>query len=320
MRAVVYRENGGPVVLSYEEVADPVAEEGQVVIRVEAISIEGADLLRRRGMPPVPNPRIEGYTAAGTVIAVGQGVTQWAVGDRVVTFGENGSHAELRAVDAHMVRRVPDGLGMAEAAAALIGFGTAADAVLRLGRLEAGETVLVQGAAGGVGLCAVQLAHRAGARVIGTGSSAASLERLRPFGLDEGLTTVEGPVAERVKALTNGRGADLLIDTIGGPGLQDGVNALADGGRAIMVGRIAKGEHTVDAYDLLIHRKSLTGCMFGPILEDPKVGRLADDVLARVATGELTSVIDEQFPLSRAADAHRRAEERGRIGRVVMIP
>ena len=320
MFAAVYRTNGGPEVLSYEEVPDPVAQAGQILVRVEAISIEGADVLRRRGMRPNPNPRIEGYTAAGTVVALGAGVDSFAIGDRVVTFGENGSHAELRAVDAALARRLPQNLSMIDAAAALIGFGTAADALFRLGRLKAGETVLIQGAAGGVGVGAVQLAKRAGARVIGTGSTATSLEQLRQFGLDEALATTEGPVAERVLNLTAGRGADLLIDTVGGAALQEGVDSLADGGRAIMVGVIAGGEHKVDAYKLLITRKSLTGCMFGPILADPEIGSLADDVLARVATGELTAVVNQEFRLADAAQAHRRAEERGRIGRVIMVP
>jgi NADPH:quinone reductase-like Zn-dependent oxidoreductase len=209
---------------------------------------------------------------------------------------------------------------MASAAVALIGFGTAADALFRLGRVKAGETVIIQGAAGGVGLCAVQLAHKAGARVIGTGSTTTSLEQLRTYGLDEALATADGPISDRVMALTGGRGADLLIDTVGGPALQDGVNALANGGRAIMVGRIAAGEHKVDAFQLMTQRKSLIGCMFGQILDTPEIGQLVDDLLERVATGELKSVIDAEFPLSRAVDAHRRAEVRGRIGRVVMLP
>jgi NADPH:quinone reductase-like Zn-dependent oxidoreductase len=138
--------------------------------------------------------------------------------------------------------------------------------------------------------------------------------------LDEALATADGPIYDRVMALTNGRGADLLIDTVGGPALQDGINALATGGRAIMVGRIAEGEHQVDAFNLLMQRKSLIGCMFGQVLDTPEIGQLVDDLLARVATGELKSVIGDEFPLSRAVDAHRRAEERGRIGRVVMLP
>jgi NADPH2:quinone reductase len=320
MFAAVYRTNGGPEVLSYEEMPDPIANPGQILVRVEAISIEGADVLRRRRTPPRPNPRIEGYTAAGTVVALGAGVDSFAVGDRVVTFGENGSHAELRAVDASFARRLPQNLSMIHAAVALIGFGTAANALFRLGRLKAGETVVIQGAAGGVGVCAVQLAHRAGARVIGTGSTTSSLEQLRRWGLDEALATSEGPVAKRVMSLTGGRGADLLIDTVGGAALQDGVDSLAEGGRAIMVGVNAGGEHKIDAYRLLVTRKSLTGCMFGPILADPDIARLADDVLARVAAGDLATVVDQQFRLADAVEAHRRAEERGRLGRVVMVP
>jgi len=320
MHAAVYRTNGGPEVLSYEELPDPLPGSNDVLVAVEAISIEGGDLLRRRGLPPSPNPRIEGYSAAGTITAVGPQVQGWEVGDRVVTFGENGSHAELRAVDAHLVWRVPDGLDMASAAVAVVGFGTAADALFRLAQVQPGEVVVVLGATGGVGVAAVQLAHLAGARVIGTGSNVESLDRLRPLGLNDVLVSAEGPITDRARALTGGRGADVLIDTVGGAALQDGIDALTDGGRAIMVGRIGPGKHTVDAYQLMIRRMSLIGCMFGPILDQPEVSHLVDDVLARMATGELTAVIDERFPLSRAVNAHRRAEERGRLGRVVMVP
>jgi len=321
MKAAVYRENGGPEVLSYEEVPDVTPGPGEVLIRVEAISIEGGDFLRRRGVPPQPNPRIEGYAAAGEIIALGEGVSQFSVGERVTSWAESGSHAELRTPRAEHCWRVPAGMDIKAAAVALIGLGTAGAALFEIGQLKAGQSVLITGAAGGVGLGAVQLAHKAGARVFGTGSNAASLEGLRRYGLDEPLVVIDQqPVAERVRQLTNGRGVDLLVDNVSGPALEDGLAAVVDGGRGIMVGVIGSISHSVDPFMLLMRNQSLAGFMLPFLMPRPSVRALIDDILRRVAAGDLEAVIDCVFPLSQAAAAHARAEERGRIGRVVMVP
>jgi len=320
VKAAVYRENGGPDVLTYEDVPDPTAGPGEVLIRVEAISIEGGDFLRRGRVPPTQVPRIEGYTAAGEVIAVGPGVHDFSVGEKVTSWAESGSHAELRAPRAEHCWRVPPGMDIKAAAVALIGLGTAVTALFEVGRIAAGETVLVQGAAGGVGLGAVQLAHAAGARVFGTGSSAASLEALRRYGLDEPLDTSRGSVAETVKELTGGHGVDLVIDNVGGPALQDGLDALTHGGRLVMVGTIGSANHSVDPFRLLLRNQTVGGFTLPFLMPRPQVRALIAKVLERVAAGELEAVIDRVYPLSEAAAAHRRAEERGRIGRVVMTP
>jgi len=321
MKAAVYRENGGPEVLSYEDVPDPAPGAGEVLIRVEAISIEGGDFLRRRGVPPNSNPRIEGYAAAGEVIGLGDGVSELAVGDRVTCWADSGSHAELRTPRAEHCWRVPAGMDIKAAAVTLIGLGTAGAALFEIGQLKAGQTVLITGAAGGVGLGAVQLAHQAGARVFGTGSNAASLEGLRRYGLDEPLVVVdEQPIAERVRQLTGGRGIDLLVDNVGGPALQDGLDAVAEGGRGVMVGVIGAISRSIDPFMLLMRNQALAGFMLPFLMPRPSVRSLIDDILSRVAAGELEAVVDQVFPLSQAAAAHARAEQRGRIGRVVMTP
>src|ERR1700712_2976955 len=155
MKAAIYDRNGPPEVLRIVEVPDPAAQSGELLIRVEAISIEGGDLMSRQSVSPGSTPRARGYVASGVVIALGEGVSGFAVGDRVTSFAAEGSHAELRAVPASQCWHVPDGVDMPVAAAALVTFGTAALA-LSLGALKAGEIVLVQGASGGVGLATVQ--------------------------------------------------------------------------------------------------------------------------------------------------------------------
>ena len=157
MKAAVYYENGGPEVFKYEEVADPACHPKGIVFRVEAVSIEGGDLLHRVGAPLARRPHVVGYQAAGTIIEVGAQVTDLRVGERVTTTGADGSHAALRAVAAQSAWRVPEGMDIRLAACIPIPFGTADDCLFEFGRLQAGETVLVQGGAGGVGLAAIQL-------------------------------------------------------------------------------------------------------------------------------------------------------------------
>jgi NADPH2:quinone reductase len=320
MKAVVYRENGGPDVLSYEDVADLQPAAGEVLVKVEAISIEGGDLLRRRHVPPRPNPRIEGYAASGEVIALGEGVTSFQIGDKVTTFAERGSHAELRTPRAEHCWLVPEALAMNAAAVALVGLGTAGAALFELGRLERGQTVLITGATGGVGMGAIQLAHTAGARVIATGSNLASLNGLRRYGLDEPLVVNREPFAQRVKDLTDGRGVDVFIDMVGGNALQSGLDSLVGEGRAVMVGAISSLKGTIAPYSLLAQGQSLFGCILPLLMPRPSVRQMIDNILQRLADGDLTAVIDREYRLSEAQLAHTRAEERGRIGRVVMIP
>src|SRR5436190_11131481 len=187
MRAAVIYENGGPDVLRYEDVPDPECPDGCVLIDVEAISIEGGDLLARAGSPPPSVPHIVGYLASGTIAEVGAGVSERAVGDRVVTLNMAGSHASRRAVPAISTWPIPEGLDAGPAACVPVAVGTAQECLFTAGNLQAGQTVLIQAGAGGVGMAAIQLAKQAGATVLATASSDEKLERLKPLGLDHGI-------------------------------------------------------------------------------------------------------------------------------------
>jgi NADPH2:quinone reductase len=322
MKAAVIYENGGPDVLRYEEVPDPEVPDGFVLVDVEAISIEGGDLLARAGAPPPDVPHIVGYLSAGTVAAVGGGVDGRAVGDRVVALNAAGSHASRRAVPAMTTWPIPDGLDAAPAACVPVAFGTAYECLFTAASVAEGQTVLIHAGAGGVGMAAIQLAKKAGATVISTASSDQKLERLRPFGLDHGINYATGSFAERTMELTDSQGVDLVIDSIGGQNLVDSIGVLAYRGTLVSVGVAGRGGSAVEAQSLWTRNNTLRGVYLGGALlaEYPRIHKMIADILGRVATGELRVEIDRSFPLSEAAAAHEYVESRKAFGRVVMTP
>lgn len=320
MKAAVYYENGDPSVLRYEDVEDPKCHAAGVVIRVEAVSIEGGDTLNRHGGALVTRPHIVGYQAAGEIIEVGEAVTHLRVGQKVATVNAFGSHAELRSVPARNCWVVPDGYDPKLASVIPVTFGTADDCLFEFGRLKAGETVLVQAGASGVGLAAIQLAKRAGATVLATASSDSRLEALKPYGLDHGINYRNEDVAQAVMRLTNNKGADLVVDSVGGPTLQGSILSLAYRGRVSMVGAAGREPMTVDVSSLMGGNRSLSGVFLGAeIMTDrvhDNIQRLIDDA----ARGELKVRIDRSFPLSEAAAAHAYIESRAAVGRVILVP
>lgn len=320
MKAAVYRQNGGPEVLSYEDVPDPVPAAHEVLVRNEAISIEGGDLMGRLMLPLPAVPHIVGYGAAGEIVAVGAGVTGLKVGQKVATFGSIGSHAALRAVREDHCWVLPDGFDPKAAACIPVAFGTAYEALFEHGRLVSGQTVLLQGVAGGVSLAALMLAKHAGARVIGTGSNSQQLETLRGYGLDEFINYQTEDVQARVLDLTGGEGVDLSIDPVAGAQTQKVINATRRGGRVVLVGASSRQQSPVDATSLVRGNLTISGFMLGLYFHTPRVRRYIADIIGHVARNELKVVIDRTFALADAAEAHRYAEQRGRIGRVVMIP
>lgn len=322
MKAAVYYENGGPEVLRYEDVPDPAVRPGQVLVQIAAVGVQGGDLLHRQGAPLPATPHVVGYQAAGTVAAVGDGVTTVREGQRVVAFMSSGSHAELAVVPERNVYVTPDGMDPRIAAGIPVEFGTADDCLFEFGRLQAGETVLVQAAAGGVGLAAVQLAKAAGATVIGTASNADKLARLADFGLDHAINYRDADVVAAVHELTDGRGVDLVVDSVGGRTLEDSINALAYRGRISWVGQAGRETHLPQLGPLMFKNASLNGVFFGGEMQhDPARTRaLVERLIERVGAGELTVVVDREFPLAEAAQAHRYIESRSAFGRVLLIP
>lgn len=320
MKAVWYTENGGPEVMTWGDQPEPELGPKTVLIRVEVISIEGGDLLNRIHTPPSRTPFIPGYQAAGTVEAVGAEVTRFAVGDKVVGFNWNGSHAELFAVPETYAYPVPEGMDMALAAVVPIAFGTACDALFTYGGLAAGETVLVQGAAGGVGLAAVQLAAKAGATVIGTASSPERLARVAAFGLTHGIDYRREDIAARCKEITARKGVDLVLDLAGGKGKDALVEALRGHGRYAVVGAAEGTLPSFGFFELIRKAMQVTGISFGRDMHTPRVHALLADLFGRVHAGELVMPIEREFALADAVEAHRFVAEGHPFGRVVMRP
>ncbi len=323
MKAAVYYETGAPDVFRYEDVPDPACQPAGVVIDVKAISIEGGDTLNRAGGDMPSKPHIVGYQCAGVIREAGPAVTDRSVGQAVVTVMPFGSHASMVGVAAMQTWVVPEGLSLQEAACVPIAFGTADDCLFEFGHLKAGETVLIQAGAGGVGLAAIQLAKRAGATVLATASADAKLSRLKEFGLDHGINYKTEDFVARVRELTGGRGVDLVVDSVGGRTLRGSLKCLAYRGRAVSVGNAGReAERTIDVGQLSEMNRSLTGVFFGAeLMMQPQRARpLVERLLRDVASGELRVVIDRTYALSEAAAAHAYIESRQAFGRVVLVP
>jgi NADPH:quinone reductase len=323
MKAAAYTKTGGPEVLEYVDVPDPVLRSDGVLITVDAVSIQGGDLLHRAGGVMASNPHVVGYQAAGRIREVGPDVTEFDVGQPVVATMAYGSHAELVSVPAVVAYAIPDGLSIDEAAGVPIEFGTADDCLFEFGHLQEGETVLVQAGAGGVGLAAVQLAARAGASmVLATASSDERLTRLREFGMDHGINYAQEDVARRVLELTDGHGVDLVVDPVGGRALEASIASLAYRGRVSWVGRAGREPSPPEVWPLMEKNASLTGVFLGAEMGRnlSRVRAMIERLLRRVADGELRVVIDRIFPLADAAEAHRYIESRQAFGRVLLRP
>src|SRR5207248_10622952 len=234
-----------------------------VLIDVKAVSIEGGDVLNRAGGEMPAKPHIVGYQCAGVIREVGSEVADRRVGQPVVAIMANGSHASMVSVPSTSTWVVPDGLDIAQAATVPVPFGTADDCLFEFGHLAAGETVLIQAGAGGVGIAAIQLAKRAGATVLATASSEERLTPLYELGMDHGVDYSRAGWVDRVRELTGGRGVDLVVDSVGGKVLQGSVQCLAYRGRCITVGSAGRDEQPLDVRALGMGNQSITGVFLG---------------------------------------------------------
>ena len=322
MKAAVYYETGGPDVFRFEDVPDPDVGPEDVLVEVAAVSIEGGDTLNRLGGDLAHVPHIVGYQCAGTVIAVGGEVTGFSVGDRVVTVGLDGSHAQLRAVGQSFCWSIPEGLSTEEAACVPVPFGTASDCLFEFGRLQAGESVLIHAGASGVGIAAIQMAKRAGARVMATASSDERLARLGEYGLDDGINYASDDFVDAVRQLTDGAGADVIVDSVGGSNLQKSLHCLAYRGRCMTFGDAGRETpSTLDISSMRANNQTLVGYFLGAeLFLSPRPHAVIAGILEDIASGNLRVVIDRTFPLDEAGEAHAYIESRQAFGRVLLIP
>ena len=323
MRAITFDAPGGPDVLRLSEVPDPSPGPGEVLVRVAATALNRADTLQRMGLyPPPPGAsEILGLECSGLVAAAGEGVEGWAPGDRVCALLAGGGYAELTAVPAGQLLHAPAGMSLVDAAAIPEVFLTAHDNLFTRARLRAGETVLVHGGAGGVGTAAVQLAHRAGCRVLVTAGSAERIERCVELGADAGIDYRGEDFVERTRALTAGHGADVILDVMGAAYLERNVEAVADDGRIVVVGLQGGLRAEVDLNALMRKRVTLISTVLRARPLDQKaeiVAAAVRDVMPGFDDGTLRPIIDRVLDLADAAEAHRLMEAGGAFGKLVL--
>lgn len=320
MKAAAYDTAGDPEVLQYVDMPDPVCPNDGLVIRVKAVSVEGGDTINRATQAPPHAAYVVGYAAAGEVVEVGRDVRGFHVDQAVTTMGMDGSHAQLRAVSAKTSWVLPEGLDFGVAAAIPIAFGTAHQCLHAAGRLRQGESVLVQGGAGGVGIALVQLAKLCGARVIATVSGKERTDRLMRLGLDAAIDHRVEDVVEAVRRLTGGDGVDLVVDPVGGSTLASSLASLKPHGRLVFVGNAGGGELTLDLWPAMMGSLSLTGVFMGTEFDKEPVRLNVAELLGQAARGEIEVIIDRSFALAEAAQAHRYIAENQVFGRVLLIP
>jgi len=328
MRALRVHGPGEPAaVLVLDEVDPPTPAPGQVVIAVAGAALNLPDVLLCRGTYALhpPLPFTPGLDVAGTVTRVGDGVDPGVVGAVVAGVAElpTGALAEQSVLAADRLYRVPSGVDPGHAAAMLIAFTTAHVSLFRRGGLAAGETLLVLGAAGGVGSAAIQVGHRAGARVIAAAGSATKAAACRQLGADDVIDTSTAELVESVLALTGGRGVDVVFDPVGGSVFDAARRCTASEGRLLVVG-FAGGVQQVAANLLLYRNQSVLGVYLGAYSKDD-VGRayMQDvwaDLMAWHASGEIHAVIDREIGLDAAASALTDLAERRVTGKVLVRP
>jgi putative PIG3 family NAD(P)H quinone oxidoreductase len=323
MRAVVISEPGGPDVLRVEDVPGPVPGPGEVLITTTAAGVNRADLMQRMGLyPPPPGaPEYPGLECSGRITAVGSGVTGWRPGDEVCALLAGGGYAEQVAVPAAQVLPVPGGL-TAEQAAALPEVACTVQAnVFMAGRLVPGETLLVHGGASGIGTMAIQLGRAHGARVMCTAGTPAKLERCRELGADLAIDYTSEDFAPAVAEFTGGRGADVILDIMGGAYLQRNVASLAIGGRLMIIGLQGGAAGELDLAAMLRRRLTVHAASLRarPVAEKAAVvAAVRDQVWPLVAGGQVAPVIDTVLPLAQAPDAHRLMESGQHIGKILL--
>ncbi len=328
MKAVVFTGKGGPDVIRVKDLSDPVPGRGEALVRVRAAALNRADLLQRRGLyapPPGTREDVPGLELAGEVAGVGDRVSSWKAGDRVMAICSGEAQAELALVDERMLLPVPDGLSLEQAGALPEAGITSHDALFTLGGLRPGWPVLVHAVGSGVATVALQIAKAAGAMVIGTSRTPDKLERARALGLDHGILVErdEPRFADEVKRLTGRRGVPLILDFIGAPYLAENEAAVAPGGRIVVIGTMGGPRGPVDLGVLMRARASIVGTVLRPRHLDEKIRATQDfarDVLPLVAAGRVKPVVDRTFPIAEARAAHERMEKNESFGKLVLLP
>ena len=323
MRAVIASEPGGPEVLTVTELPDPVPGPGEVVVDVAATAVNRADTLQRQGKyPPPPGASdVLGLECSGTISAVGDGVEPWQVGDEVSALLAGGGYAEKVLVPAGQVMPLPQGVDLVTAGAMPEVACTVWSNVFMVAGLQRGETLLVHGGAGGIGNLAIQLAKAVGARVVTTAGSPEKLDLCRELGADVAVSYRDQDFVEEVRAATDGRGADVILDNMGAKYLDRNISALATEGRLVIIGMQGGVKGELNIGKLLAKRGAViaTSLRSRPVEEKAAIcTAVAEHVWPLVADGSVRTVVHATFPFEKAADAHRLMESGRHVGKIIL--
>jgi len=322
MKAIQIQKNGGPEVMALTEVVVPEAAAGQAIVKLEAIGVNFIDVYQRSGLYPVELPYVLGVEGAGTVDQLGPGVEHFRIGDRVAWVGVSGAYAEYAAVPADKLVKLPEAVGFRDAAAAMLQGMTAHYLAVETYPIKKGDAVLVHAAAGGVGQLLVQLAKCRGARVLATVSTEQKAELARKAGADEVILYSEKDFESEVKALTDGKGVNVVYDSVGQATFLKSLECLSLRGFLVSFGQSSGKIPDFDPAilgrkgSLYLTRPSL----FHYIADRESLERRASEVLDWVSKGELRLHIGDTLRLSDAPDAHRRLEARKTTGKVLLLP
>ena len=320
MKAIRVHETGGPETLRLEELPDPTAAPGEVVVRLEKIGINFIEVYQRKGLYPMKLPYIPGREGAGTVTAVGSGVTNVKVGDRVASEAFVGAYAELTTAKADRVVKLPDGVETSVGAAVMLQGLTAHYLARSTFPLQQGDRCLIHAAAGGVGLLLCQIAKRRGAWIVGTTSTPAKAQLAREAGADEIILYTEQDFVQEVKRLTNGAGVQVVYDSVGKTTFDGSLDCLVLRGMMVLFGMSSGPVPPMDP--MALNRKGslfLTRPNLSHYLATPEeLAARAAELLGWIGEGWLKVHIDRTYPLTEAAEAHRALESRGTVGKVLL--
>lgn len=320
MRVVEISAPGGPEVLVPSTRPLPVPGHGEILIRVAYAGVNRPDALQRVGnyAPPPGASPLPGLEASGHVVALGAGVTRWHLGDAVCALLPGGGYAEYALCPADHALPVPDGMGLREAACLPETFFTVWTNVVQRGRLKAGERLLVHGGTSGIGTTAIQLANALGARVFTTAGSDEKCEACLKLGAERAINYRAEDFVDVLKAQG---GADLILDMVGGSYLPRNIKALADDGRLVQIAFLTGPKVELNFAEVMTRRLTITGSTLRPRSVEVKAGIAAElerAVWPLLASGQIGPVMDSEFPLDKAAEAHARLESSGHIGKIVL--
>ena len=323
MTAIAIRAPGGPDMLVPEERPLPRPGEGEVLVKVAAAGVNRPDVMQRQGLypPPAGATDIPGLEIAGVVVALGAGVRRWKLGDKVMALVVGGGYAEYCPAHESHALPAPEDLALTAAAAIPETFFTVWHNAFERGRLQAGETLLVHGGSSGIGTAAIQLAKAFGARVIATAGSAEKCEACRRLGADAAVNYREQDFVAAAKAATDGRGADVILDMVGGDYIERNYEAAAVEGRMVQIAFQTSSKASVDFRRIMLKRLTHTGSTLRArsIADKGAITRAVEQrVLPLIAAGRVKPLIDSTFPLTEASAAHRRMETSAHIGKIVL--